>query len=437
MKRIQLTSAFQPVFASSFWLFAIIALLSMAYFSGLLSVPFHPDEATHIFMSSDFEDYFNSSAGLIWQPDQPVDLHTHYRLVDPPLNRYLIGFFYWMMDLDPLKADWDWSFSWQENDFRGALPSATQLLAARLISVLFFPFSLLLMFSLGRALHSQTAGWIAMLLFAGNSLILLHTRRAMSESSLIFFILLSLWAIIRETKHPWIIAIPLALAFNAKYSAIPLLLVGVLSLFWSPSPTRLRDKLEDLGLTLLIFGLITFLLNPFLWANPLQALTAALAERQSLVANMEAGLLHIFPGQVSTGIIEQLQTNFINLFFFKPAVQDVGNYTLNLQQASQVYFSNPLHRLGVGLVYGSFAIFLSLLGFVLSLIKIFRDPFRRKPNLFIIISAFLELIGISLLLSLPFQRYILPLIPFLCLWCSISVTWLLHPLWSRINKKAA
>ena len=54
MKRIQLTPAFQRLLSANFLLPAVIAILCLAFFSGLIAVPFHPDEATNIYMSSDF-----------------------------------------------------------------------------------------------------------------------------------------------------------------------------------------------------------------------------------------------------------------------------------------------------------------------------------------------------------------------------------------------
>jgi len=230
MKRIQLTPAFQRLLSANFLLPAVIAILCLAFISGLITVPFHPDEATNIYMSSDFTELSEDPAGLIWRSGQPFDLKTHYRLVDPPLTRYLIGFVRTILNVQPLKSDWDWSISWELNAAMGALPSTSQLLAGRLVSAIVFPFSLLLVFLLGRQIHSQQAGWAALFFFATSSLVLLHTRRAMAEPALVFFCLLSLWIIIRHPNHPWLSAIPLTLAFNAKYSAAPLILVGVINI---------------------------------------------------------------------------------------------------------------------------------------------------------------------------------------------------------------
>jgi len=437
MKRFQLTSAFQSFFSTKALLLTVIVIISLAYFSGLLAVPFHPDETTHIFMSADLEELIYHPDNLVWHSGQSLDLKTHYRLVDPPLNRYLIGIIRKILNVHTLEVDWDWSLSWDMNVNRGAMPSTSQLLAGRLVSAVFFPFSLVLVFLLGRKIHSQAAGWAALLIFASSSLILLHTRRAMAESSLIFFTLLSLWFILRYTDRPWLSAIPLALAFNAKYSAVPLLLVGILNIAWRSKSTRFTEVLEDLGFFLFIFGSITFALNPFLWGNPVQAFLAAIDQRTWLVSTMESGLQTIYPDLGSAGGLSQLLINFINLFFAKPAIQDIGNYTNELQMASQIYFSNPLHLLWSGLVFGSILLFLTILGLFLSIRQSIKDQINLRANLLFIIAGISEFLGITILLSLPFQRYILPLIPFVCLWSGISISQIFHVIRQLTHKKAA
>ena len=318
----------------------------------------------------------------------------------------------------------------------GALPSTSQLLAGRLVSAIVFPFSLLLVFLLGRQIHSQQAGWAALFFFATSSLVLLHTRRAMAEPALVFFCLLSLWIIIRHPNHPWLSAIPLALAFNAKYSAAPLILVGVINIIWRAKPIRIPEMIEDLGLFFLIFAGITFALNPFLWGDPIQALQVAIGERQSLLVNQTATLAAIRPDLVSSSWWHHLQFDLVQLFFAPLAIQDIGNYTIELQQTTQNYLVNPLHQLWRGLLAGSLLLFFSLIGLFLSLRGIVKYPHTLRANVLILIAALAEIAGLSILITLPFQRYILPLVPFVCLWSGITIAQFLNQIIQLIHKKA-
>lgn len=437
MKRFQLTSAFQPPLTGKLLRSLVILLLSLAYFSGLMAVPFHPDESTNLFMAADFEALFHHPASLVYQPDQPVDLRTHYRLVDPPLTRYLVGFSQAILGLSPLPADWDWSASWQQNAARGALPSHALLFSGRLVAIILFPFSLLLIFWLGRKIHSPAAGWGALLLFASSSLILLHTRRAMAEPGLVFFSLLSLWIILRHPGQSWLSAIPLALAFNAKYSAIPLVLAAGVNILWRARAQTWRERLENLGFFILIFALLTFALNPFLWGDPLRAIPAALQERQSLVAGQVAALTAIRPDLALPGWWDRMQVNLVQLYFAPLAIQDIGNYSLELRAMTTHYLANPLHLLWRGMAAGAILLALTSAGLLLSLLQSLRNPQRRRENLLLLVAGLAQWIGLSALLSLPFQRYVLPLVPFVCLWSGVTLAQLFFVIQRLLTKKAA
>ena len=119
-----------------------ITLLSILYWSGLQAVPFHPDESTNIFMSGDLSFALKNPGSLFWQPERPIDLRMHYRLLDPPTSRYLVGIGRSLSGFSALPADWDWSKTWQQNRAAGALPDEGLLTASRRAAALFFPFSL-------------------------------------------------------------------------------------------------------------------------------------------------------------------------------------------------------------------------------------------------------------------------------------------------------
>jgi len=415
-------------------LLAFISLASLVYFLGLPKVPFHPDEATYIYMSDDLSTLFKNPAQMIWQPGTETDLSMHYRLIDAPLTRYLVGIFRSAFNVAPLKSDWNWGLSWEQNIQNGNMPTRQQLLISRFSTAIFFPFCLLLIFLLGRQLGGLGAGWVSLVVFAGNALILLHTRRAMAEGPLVFFILLSLWFILRFPNQAWWSAFPLALAFNAKYSPAPLVLVGLVAILVSSRPRKWYEVLEELGLFTLIFLLVTFVLNPFLWADPIGAVLTGLAQRQELVAGQVSAIIAVRPDLALPHWWERLQVQVVQLFFAPLAIQDVGNYTLELQAASTAYLSNPLHSLLRSIPGGAILLFLSLVGLGRSLLLSIRSNPTRKAHLLFLLAAAVQWLGLILLVPLPFQRYVMPLVPFVCLWIELALAGLIKII-GMIRKK--
>jgi hypothetical protein len=179
-------------------LILFILAASVIYWAGLPAVPFHPDESTQIFMSSDVELFFTRPADLFWREEARDDVRQRYRELDAPLTRYLIGIGRFVLGgQPPLPVDWDWTSSWQANLAAGAYPDADLLLAARLPQALLFPLTLLLLFLTLQAIAPRPAAWLGLFLFAVHGLVLLHTRRAMAEGVLLFTIMLTLWSLVQ------------------------------------------------------------------------------------------------------------------------------------------------------------------------------------------------------------------------------------------------
>ena len=157
-------------------LFAIL-FLTIVYLSGIPEVPFHPDESTQLFMSADIDLFFTDPSSLFWQPENEQDLRQHYRELDAPLTRYLVGIGRQITHQLPIPADWDWSASWEKNKVNGAVPEPGLLQIGRLSISIFFPFSLYFLFKIMQKISGSFAAWMSVFFFASNALILLHTRR--------------------------------------------------------------------------------------------------------------------------------------------------------------------------------------------------------------------------------------------------------------------
>lgn len=422
----------------SLWdrLFALLlAAFSLFYFWGLKAVPFHPDESTQLFMSADFEALFTRPLTLVWQPGEDGDLRQRYRLLDAPLTRYLIGVGRMATGQPALATDWDWSLSWNENRSAGALPTSSQLDAARFAVAALFPLTLLFTYLTGKALAGGSAGLLAALLTATNALILLHTRRAMAESALIFGVTLTIWALSRTKSPGWLIGLALALAFNAKQSTAGLLPAGILALAWASPPAEnwIRWISERWAGFLAVIFLATAALNPILWSDPIPAALDAFHLRQSFTQSQFDTIGAIASNQSLSSPVDRGLALIANLYFTPPAIADVGNYVEETVVSAKLYLSNPINDLLRGSLGGSLVLFLSLFGVATYIFEAFSGQEERRRQAAIVVAAGLSQFAIlAATIPVPFQRYAMPLVPFACLFSAIGIDRM-----ARLAKRAA
>jgi 4-amino-4-deoxy-L-arabinose transferase-like glycosyltransferase len=407
------------------WLSVILALvLTIFAFWGYPKVPFHPDESTQLFMSSDFETLFKNPIALAWSPEQAADLRTHYRLVDAPLTRYLHGLARSVSGLPAPLSDWDWAKSWEENQRAGALPDGQLLNTGRMILVLLFPIDLLLIYLIGMRVQGKTCAVVAMLLFGANALVLLHNRRAMAEAALTSGALLAAWSFLDGNRRPWLAGLAAALAFSAKQTAVVLVPVGLLAVSLpapgtSESPTHASTKqlARRLGQFLAIFAIITLAFNPFLWSHPIQAVQAAWTERQDLLNRQVADFNRLLPKSALDTPAIRLAALIANLYIVPPAFAETGNYLQQTGPSEIAYLAIPGHNLLRGFLGGGILFGLTLGGVIvagLRLRSVNKD--QRRAISIVLLTTFALGCGIFWLIPLPWQRYVMPLVPFVCLW---------------------
>lgn len=417
--------------AKPLMLVAALLLFSIPYFFGLKSVPFHPDESTQIYTSDDVRLFFKSPSLLFWNANLN-DLRQHYRLIDSPLSRSLIGLGRLLTNQPTLPNDWDWSKTWDENVAADALPSTTLLLISRLSVSIFFPLALLFMYLAAQKSAGPIAAWTALLLTATNAYLLLHGRRAMSEGVLFFSISLFAWGLFSWRKHPWLLAIPAALSFTAKYSSAPLALIGILAMLWPESPRSWRLRLLDSLRFGLLFTLLVFALHPVFWQNPIQAIPVALQTRQTLVANQVSALASLQPEQILISPIQRLSGLIIQLFLAPLAIADVGNYLSQTQTSANAYLANPFNTLLRSLSGGGILLALTFAGPLLGAVNFLRNKQLPRSLIFLCLTTIVQLIFLIATIPLPFQRYAMPLLP----WCILCQAFAIQYLMMRFFKKS-
>jgi len=413
----------------------ILVLFTTLYLSGVAGVPFHPDESTYIFMSDDLRILFTDPQSVYWQPEKEGDLRQHYRKLDPPISRNMIAFSRAITGQPSLSADWDWSLTWHENQQAGALPDASLLTASRLGVAIFFPLTLLFLYLAVFETADRLTAWLTMFFMAGSSLVLLHTRRAMSESFLLFAITLSLYFLVHFQKMPWLTAIPVGLALNAKLSTAPIVAVGGLIILilaiikrWS-----IKKFLVHAVLYGFVIIAITFILNPFLWAHPIESARSGWQARLELTDRQVATVAEVSPDQVLDNPAKRVGNLLAHLFYTPPAIADVANYLDETAQAAESYLDNPLHSLGRGLIFGSLALVLTLAGFLISMLDLIKH--KSFPLLAFTLSGLALTAGILLLVPLPFQRYIIPAMPFSCFWLAYTIARFANGFNTALKKK--
>lgn len=389
-----------------------LILFSVFYFSGLPQVPYHPDESTQIWMSEDYALTVENVRSLVCMGESLIDARTRYRLIDAPITRLMIGFGRSLDHMPATRNDWNWGRSWDFNVQMGALPDPNLLNRARLSVAWLFPIGLALFYHTAQRLRSRRFAWLCAVLLAFNALTLLHTRRAMAESALLFGLFVFFFALtVRPSLRPFLLAAAAAFALCAKQSTAPLIVAGAVVILLDPQ-LPWRRRLLSLAAFLAIIALVFAALNPVFWGDPWQTANGSWRFRQDLVTIQRAQIQAISPDLAINSYSDRVATMLAQLYFSIPAVADVATYVRSTQAASDLYFSNPLHLLFRGFPAGIIFLTLSLFGLLLILHRIWKAGRPLASPLFWLIFTFAGLTGgLLVAVSLPYQRYSLPVLP--------------------------
>jgi 4-amino-4-deoxy-L-arabinose transferase-like glycosyltransferase len=402
----------------------------------LPSVPFHPDEATYIYMSRDLERILRSGPlSVCWRPGGGSDPLQLERERDCPLARYAIGLARIVGGLPATSADWDWSADWESNLAQGAVPSDSLLLLARIPQTLLLFLTVLLTARIGWKLGGGPGALAAAALFGLNSEVLLHARRAMSESALLFGMILTVAVVLEQKRDagrwirglgfPLLAGAALGVAALAKYSgllAAPAALAGMFLYTGERSPRKVMLRgLARSGVMLLAFLAVFLAFNPVFWCDPLGTLSAVVGERQRLLALQVLTLRTAAPASVLDTLPQRLLGVFFELFFSPLAIWDVPNYAAATAAAEQAYLASPLNTLTAGGIFGAASVVLVFGGLILAVIRIFR---RKNAAAWAVVMIWAGSVLGGILVGVPilWQRYYLPLIPICAVLGAIAIS---------------
>lgn len=407
-----------------FFPYAAILVLTFLYLLGLSKVPFHPDESTQIFMSADVETVFSRPAELLYTPSPAEAQRQNYRLLDAPLSRWLIGLGRLIAGESALTTDWDWSKTWEQNQAAGALPDQNLLITARFSVAWLFALTLLFGYRAGMLIGGSTMGGVMIGLLSINALVLMHTRRAMAESALLFSITWFIFAIAKKETNPLLLALPAAFAVNAKQTAAALVLIVLFAAWLYSNSISWPKRARNVAVSATLIILITYMLNPVAWKNPADAMAAAIKARSDLAARQTEVIGAVSPELLLKSPAQRLAGWMVYLYISEPATADVKNYVDATRKAEAFYFTNPIHRFLRGILPGILMLVLSLLGFLLAAYTAAISPPCRNQLSLLLFSTLAAFLTLMIFIPLPFQRYSILLVPFSTLWSAYSLNWL-------------
>jgi len=228
------------------WIDGILLVLLATYIlSGIQQVPFHGDESTYIWMSSDYDNFMKERdlSAILFNPEKEMqNSDQRRRLSVGSILIYSIGIARDIANMDtPLNHRWSWSYPpdegdkmWADNLEDGNMPDSKTLILARFCSALMGVFGVVFLFlALQQLFKSHLYAWTVVVLFATHGDVLVGIRRAMQEGPKFLFLFVTLFlgakilADLRQTKQRRylyaLMGIASGFTLAAKQDAAPIL----------------------------------------------------------------------------------------------------------------------------------------------------------------------------------------------------------------------
>lgn len=400
-------------------------LLAVYILAGIPLVPFHGDEATLIFMGSDF--YYHAQGNTPEIYYQEWDNLTgdeateqQLRLANGTVNKYLYGAISYLNDYQfaDINQQWQWGSGWDWNHTNGHVPSEGLLYLGRVVSSILLIVSAIAIFGIGHVLWGDLVVYFASAYYVLNPAILLNGRRAMMESGMLAFTLLAVWMALLVLKHrAWwqylLLGIFSGLAVASKHTsavtifAIFVACAGYFVVTNLKQPNHLFRPMINLVVSGLMSLLVFFALNPAWWSNPIAAGQTVLELRQDLLS----GQVGFFGGYEN---FQEQANGFVNqaLIVFPMHVENDydGFYTRQLERI-QTYDSSLLS--GVSLGGSTVGAILIVALMCIGLFVLWRNDTSSASIMTIWLVAMLVLT--LFITPLEWQRYYIPIYPVIAL----------------------
>ncbi len=414
---------------------SVLVLYMVFFFSTILLVPFHPDETTQIYMSQDVDVLLTAPGNLFYRAETTLSPEQRYRLIDAPLPRTIIGISRGIFHLQPIESDWNWSLSWEENKANGALPTINLLLLARLSLAIFVPLGLVFFYLILKGIVNWPISLFVTAVLGMNAIFFVHTRRAMAEGVSFCFYFTVLFLIIRKPNKAFLIGLLAGLAFQAKQTTLPILLVPII--VWIISGIN-NHKYQSIIWKVLIYSgaifLTYYILNPIAWKDPFHVALLQIQNRLAFSQVQAVEYLALTSPLAVTTLPSRIAAWLANSFFAAPAFFDIGNYSQELSQGIVIYSSNNLHRLFSGWYYGVVTLFIGLFGLLVSVLKIKSVDISINRTFYIlIIISILQTTFSVFMLPITFQRYYLLNLALSMLWVGFGLFYLYSSI-RKLNK---
>jgi len=428
------------------WLDIIWCILLSAYvLAGVSLVPFHGDESTLTYMGRDYFYHFveGDMSKVLYDETWSISAtEQQLRLLNGTIPKYSYG---WITatngySLEDINGQWDWTLDYQRNLNSNRIPIDGILIPARTVSAVQLALALLLFFVIARTAFNRPVAYLSSLYLVLNPSILINGRRAMMEGShllgMMLVILAGLWLI--QHRRWWqfiLLGIVSGIALSAKHpNAIVIALIfsacGTYAIMQSIRAKSIsRSTLQFIGglvgsglLALFVF----YSLNPAWWGAPM--------ERASEVLRLRSEILELQVEQFDTYFTLSDQINGLLNFVFVAQSQYFEAPTWSLYPAIMEQIQAYEQSLWSGIAIGGSSIgglIVSILVGIGVLHLIWNTGVPTTYRWLIILWGIGIFVITFILTPLEWQRYYLPIYPFIGLMLGYSIYTLTTSLWKR------
>ena len=393
----------------------ILVILSGAFLIELKDTWFHPDESMWINQSSHFEDFFRGRFARIAQGREDLALQM------PTIPEFTIGLSRRLGGYDPseLNKMWDWGKSYEVNAAIGSIPSENMIWWSRFLPAILGIASIIITFYILKVSFGISVGYIWLVLTLVNDWLINALQRAMSESPILFCIVIAMLAgyLAIKSFNPdrksmiysllWlrIFAIFTGLAGESKLNGLAIFLSGIAILLFLTNRCNREMRWKFFIIGLLGISILTFLFfvgtNPFLWSDPIGKTLQTFNYRVHLLKDLQPSS---FPQMAVHGWQDQIRVDFEQIF----------------RNLTSIHFLNSDYL----------KFLLTLLG-ISAFIATVLPSFDKKNSLRINAAA-LSILFVGFFASLPnffsplnLDRYFLLPVFFVSIMIAIGIDWLL------------